>query len=285
MKNPSHRFALLLVVVFASLTWPDATATAAVLPVVRDVPRPAFIILQKLASGRQLAAPNLDFGHLPEHAREFARQRHDAGQKELLAAVTEPDWFSASKRAFIEAVAVDGVFEVEVHPLPRPGFKPPAIKLAGRLTPALRDRLRALRPPPFPENGGPRDWIGHGREGWRALLAHARATPAQYNETVAALTAHLRPLASGSRPGNQFKPLQDELARLAEGAKVHDQDTPDVKLRASVLTRALLFAAAQAAARAVQPEVPPYVYARYEVQAVDQKYLPFAEATTAGEPK
>ena len=60
MKYPSHRFAFLLVVVFASLTGPDATA--AVLPVVRDVPRPAFAILQKLASGGRLAAPGPSAG-------------------------------------------------------------------------------------------------------------------------------------------------------------------------------------------------------------------------------
>lgn len=276
MKHLLHRFALPLVAVFASLAWSEATA--AVLPVVRDVPRPAFVILQKLASGGRLGTPNLDFGHLPEHAREFARQRHDAGQKELLAAVTEPDWFSDSKRAFIEAVAVDGVFEVEVHPLPRPGFKPPAIKLAGRLTPALRDRLLALLPPPFPESGSPREWLVHGREGWKALLAFASAAPAQFDQTVAALTAHLHPFAARSRVDNQFKPLQDELARLSELAKVHAADVPPAPIRASVLTRALLFAAAQAA----QPQVPAYVYARYEVQTVDQQYLPFAVSPLAG---
>ncbi|HRI83421.1 MAG TPA: hypothetical protein PLF88_13340, partial [Opitutaceae bacterium] len=76
--------------------------------------------------------------------------------------------------------------------------------------------------------------------------------------------------------------LQDELDRLAELAKVHDQDPSNVKIRASVLTRALLFAAAQTAAQAAQPEVPAYIYARYEVQPVDRQYLPFAETTPAG---
>jgi len=269
-------------VVFACL---GLSAFGAGPTVVRDVPRPAFLILQKLASHGGLQVSDPEFTRLPESARSVARDRYEGHQRELIGAVQDPDWASAPKRAFIQAVAVEGGFWVEVHPLPRPGFKPPAVKLTGQLTPERRDRLLALLPPPFPENGGPRDWIGHGREGWKALLGYARATPAQYDEAVAALAAHLRPLASGSRPGNQFKPLQDELTRLAELAKAYDQEPADVKLRASVLTRALLFAAAQASARAGQPEVPPFVYARYAVQAADQKYLPFAAAAAAGELK
>jgi hypothetical protein len=280
MKILSHRFALHLVALLASLGWLDAAAAA--LPAVRDVPRPAFVVLQKLASAGRLEESEQRILSLPEDARAVARQRYDASQKELLAAVGEPDWFSASKRAFIEAVAVGGRFEVEVHPLPRPGFKPAAIKLSGQLTPAYRDRLRALRPPPFPENGGPREWVAHGREGWKALLAFAAVSPAQFDETVKALTAHLRPLAAQSRLNNQFKPLQDELARLAELAKVHAADGPPAQTRASVLTRALLFAAAQPAAQAAQPPVPAHVYARYEVQPADRKFLPFAETPPPG---
>ncbi|HRJ46406.1 MAG TPA: hypothetical protein PKY38_03535 [Opitutaceae bacterium] len=249
---------------------------------IRDVPRPAFVVLQKLASNRVLEVFDPGFQHLPENARAAAQQRYDAGQRELIAAAGDPDWFSTSKRAFIQAVTVDGRFEAEVHPLPRPGFRPPAVKFTGRLTPENRQRLLALLPPPFPESGSPREWVAHGREGWKALLAFAAVSPAQFDETVTALTTHLRPLAARSRLNNQFKPLQDELARLAELAKVHDQDPSNVKIRASVLTRALLFAAAQTAAQAAQPEVPAYIYARYEVQPVDRQYLPFAETTPAG---
>lgn len=245
---------------------------------IRDVPRPAFVVLQKLASNRVLEVSDPEFQHLPENARAAAQQRYYAGQRELIAAAGDPDWFSTSKRAFIQAVAVDGRFEAEVHPLPRPGFRPPAVKFTGRLTPENRQRLLALLPPPFPESGSPREWLVHGREGWKALLAFASAAPVQFDETVAALTAHLHPFAARSRVDNQFKPLQDELARLAELAKVHAADVPPAPIRASVLTRALLFAAAQAA----QPQVPAYVYARYEVQAVDQQYLPFAVSPLAG---
>ncbi|MCW5548980.1 MAG: hypothetical protein KIT44_08460 [Opitutaceae bacterium] len=255
------------------------TLTGAEPVAVRDVPRPAFVVLQKLASNRVLEVSGPGFQHLPENTRAAAQQRYYAGQRELVAAAGDPDWFSASKRAFIQAVVVDGRFEVEVHPLPRPGFRPPAVKLSGRLTPENRQRLLALLPPPFPENGSPREWLAHGREGWKALLAFSSVTPAQFDETTAALTTHLQPFAARSRVDNQFKPLQDELARLSELAKVHAADVPPAPIRASVLTRALLFAAAQN----VQPQVPAYVYTRYEVQPVDQPHLPFAVSPPAGD--
>jgi|GEM_PF-6721883 len=280
MIPPPANLPICLFVVFACL---GLSAVGAEPPAVPNVPQPAFMVLQKLASHGGLNVSDPEFTRLPESARPSARQRYDGYQRELIGALNTPDWTSASKRAFIQAVAVEGVFVVEVHPLPRPGFKPSAVKLSGRLTPPYRERLLALLPPPFPENGRPADWLGHGREGWKAMLAYARATPAQYDEAVAALTAHLRPLAADSRLNNQFKPLQEELGRLADLAKAYDQDAPETKLRASVLTRALVFAAAQAAAKGVQPEVPAFVYTRYAVQPVDQKYLPFAEtAAPAG---
>lgn len=278
MKNRSTALAVCLLVVSSGLGFSVAAAEPVV---VRDVPRPAFVVLQKLASNRVLEVSDPGFQHLPENTRAAAQQRYYAGQRELIAAAGDPDWFSASKRAFIQAVAVDGRFEAEVHPLPRPGFRPPAVRFAGRLTPENRQRLLALLPPPFPERGSPREWLAHGREGWKALLAFASAAPAQFDETAAALTAHLQPFAARSRVDNQFKPVQDELARLSELAKVHAAEVPPAPLRASVLTRALLFAAA----RAVKPELPSYVYARYAVQAADQQYLPFAGAMPAGEPK
>jgi hypothetical protein len=276
-----------LILLAAAGLWHGPAAYAGTAAVeVRDVPRPVFVVLQKLASNRVLEVSDPGFQHLPENTRAAAQQRYYAGQRELIAAAGDPDWFSTSKRAFIQAVAVDGRFEAEVNPLPRPGFRPPAVKFTGRLTPENRQRLLALLPPPFPESGSPREWLAHGREGWKALLAFAAAAPAQFDETVAALTAHLHPFAARSRVDNQFKPLQDELARLFELAKVHDQDPTDVKIRAGVLTRALLFAAAKSAARAAQPEVPAYIYARYEVQSADQKHLPFAETLpTGGEAK
>ncbi len=260
-----------------------AAAARADVPVVADVPRPAFLVLQKLAQTAGVSeGPVLDQSTWSDEQRRTAqqmrRQQHDQRQRELLAAVADPDWFSASKRAFIQAVAADGRFLVEVHPRPRPGFKPAPIRLGGRLTPEYHDRLRALLPPPFPADGGPADWLAHGREGWKALLAHAGASPAQRDAAVAALAAHLRPFAARSRTDNQFKPLTDELTRLADLAKVHAGDVPPAPLRAAVLTRALLFAAAQSAASAAQPAVPAFVYARFEVQPADRQHLPFADA-------
>lgn len=110
-----HHFLSAIAFIFLALASAHAAEKPepASVPVADEVPREAFLILQKLhmnAALRDGKDPTLS--RLPEEHRAPAISRMLGNERELLKAAGNSQWPEASKRVFIQAVDRDGEFAV-----------------------------------------------------------------------------------------------------------------------------------------------------------------------------